>query len=377
MSRYQCCTNCVLDTTDTAISFDADGVCNYCNSYRQKQQDINNAIELGLFQKNISEIKNWGKNKKYDCIMGISGGLDSSYLLYLAVKAGLRVLAVHYDSGWNSENAVTNIEKLTAALNVDLYTYVVDWEEFKDVQLAYMAAGVVDLEIPTDHSFMAALYKTAARFNIKYILTGHNFATEGIMPASWVYNKGDAANIYDIHKKFGKLKHLKSFPVTGLVRKFYYYNILRIQNPHLLNYINYEKQYAAQLLLEKMGWSEPPLKHGESIWTRFYQCYILPVRFNIDKRRAHLSNLICSGQMTRHEALEKLKEPIYDEEMQQADKQFVMKKFGLTDDMMQTIIEKPVMEHTYYKTDQIYKHIYHKLNQALGVKLGLKISYRY
>ncbi len=375
--NYTCCTHCVLDVSDSFITFDDKGVCNYCNEYRKKEKEFIREKESKVYDSFISRIKKSRKQSEYDCIIGISGGLDSSWLLYLAKQSGLNPLAVHYDCGWNTENAVNNIEKLVNQLKVDLYTYVVNWEEFRDVQLAYLKAGVVDLEIPTDHSFMASLYKTAAKFKVKYILTGHNFVTEGIMPRSWVYNKGDAVNLMDIHRRFGKIKRLESFPVINLINKFYYYNVKRIENVHLLNYADYVKSTASKILAEQFDWKQHPVKHGESIWTRFYQCYILPARFGIDKRRAHLSTLICSGQITREEALNELLMPVYDPHLFHSDKEFVQKKFGITDHEMDQYMLLSNAKHEDYKTDLIIKQAYNAIRNTFSLTKDLKISHRY
>lgn len=224
---------------------------------------------------------------------------------------------------------------------------------------------------------MAALYKTAAKFKVKYILTGHNFATEGIMPYSWVYNKGDAANLKDIHRKFGAIRRLGSFPVLGLKKKFYYYNIRRIENIHLLNYVDYVKSSASKILQECFDWKQHPVKHGESVWTRFYQCYILPNRFGIDKRRAHLSNLICSHQITREEALCELSKPVYDPVLFNSDKEFIQKKFGISDLEMDKYMQLSNAKHEDYKTDMKIKVAYNYVRNKFSLIKLLKISCHY
>ncbi len=372
--EYTCCTSCVLDTTDTTIFFNNEGVCNYCIAYKAKEQGsfMRTQHESSLGQV-VAAIKAKGRDSRYDCIIGVSGGLDSSYLLYLARKEGLRPLAVHYDSGWNTERAVRNIEKLVSALKTDLYTYVVDWHEFRDVQLAYLKAGVLDLEIPTDHSFFAALYRVAAKFDITYILSGHNFVTEGVMPNSWVYDKGDAANIKDIHGKHGTVA-LKSFPLIGLTEKFYHYNIRRIKNVRLLDHVPYRKADAIKVLAQNTGWENHPVKHGESVWTRFYQCYILPRRFGIDKRRAHLSNLICSGQITRAQAMAELSQPVYEESLCRADRDFILKKFELTERELEALMQMPKRAHKEYRTDAIVKQVYNYLRGIVPLGRTMQVS---
>jgi len=374
---YTICTHCLLDTSDRLITFDEHGVCNYCKEYTDKQKEYEQSVAGNYFSSAIERIKRSKKKQEYDCIIGVSGGLDSSYLLYLAKEHGLNPLAVHYDCGWNTEYAVSNIEQIISKFDTELYTYVVDWDEFRDVQLAYLRSGVVDLEIPTDHSFLGALYKTAAKFGVKYILTGHNFVTEGIMPRSWVYNKGDATNIRDIYKRHGSKRPLHSFPIIGLREKFNYYNIAGIENMHLLNYTEYKKADAQAILEQHAGWKQHPVKHGESIWTRFYQCYILPQRFGIDKRKAHLSTLICSRQMTRATAIEEMQKPVYDTALLESDKDFVQKKFGITDAQMEEFMQLPIARHEDYKSDMQLKKAYTAICSTLGLGKYLKSSYHY
>jgi len=365
---YKQCSKCILDTNDdAAITIDSNGICNYCHSY-DKGLKLN-VCEGKEGEKKIAEIlmllKNAGKGKKYDCIMGVSGGVDSTYLALWAKKNGLRPLAVHFDNGWNSELAVKNIENILEKLNIDLYTYVVDWEEFKDVQLAYLKASVVDVEIPTDHAFVAVLYKVAAENKIKYILSGHNYVTESILPRHWIYEKGDDVNIGAIHEKFGTVK-LKTFPFLTIVQRFYYMNVLKLRNLYPLNYIHYNKKEVKKIIKEELAWKDYGGKHYESIFTRFYQGYILPEKFKIDKRRAHLSNLICSGQISREEALEEIKQPIYDPEQLKQDKEFVIKKFGLSNQEFEDFMSLPVRQHTEFATNKKSNEIYMGLLKKLS-----------
>lgn len=361
---YRTCTRCVLDNHNTDIVFDTEGICNYCHEYDTKQKNaLRNKTDVSVL---LKKIKQNGKGKKYDCLVGISGGLDSSYLLYYIKQSGLRPLAVHYDSGWDTDKAINNMNALVKGLDIDLYNYVVDWNESKDIMLAYMKAGVVDLEIPTDHSFLASLYRVAEKHNIQYIITGHNHATEGIMPGNWIFNKGDAANLLDIYKRFGTKTKFNSFSVMPLWKKFYYYNIRRIENIHLLNYISYNKEQARAVLEQQLGWVDHPVKHGESIWTRFYQCYILPRRFGIDKRKAHLSNLICSGQITREQALVQLQQPIYDPQLLATDMDFILKKFGISVEQFKQYMQVEKREHKSFKTEQTIKDIYRGIRIITG-----------
>ncbi len=346
------CKHCVLDShDDPAMTFDENGVCNYCRNY--KKQYIDNAI----FQSRKKEILNqqlylFKKYKKgdYDTILGVSGGVDSTYAAYICKQLGLNPLLVHFDNGWNSELAVSNIEQITKNTGFDLYTYVVDWHEFRDLQLAYIKASVLDWEIPTDHGFYAILYQLANKFNIKYIITGHNHQTEAILPKTMRHSKMDVANIIDIHKQFGTLP-LKTFPMLPFGKYTYYQQVKKIERFNILEYIEeYDKDKAKLLIIEKMGWRDYGGKHYESIFTRFYQGYALKVKFGFEKRKAHLANLICSGQMSKEEALAELKTPLYKEEVYKVDREFVLKKLGLSEAQFQNIMNEPVRSHMEFKS---------------------------
>lgn len=351
--NYTICSKCIMDTTDPDIEFDENGICNHCYYYDEvlvKNLCNPEAGEREL-QRIVDKIRQYGSNKEYDCILGLSGGVDSSFTAYLANKLGLRPLVVHFDNGWNTEVSVRNIENIVRKLDFDLYTYVMDWEEFKDLQIAFLKASVVDIEMLTDHAIMAAMFNLGREKNIKYILSGGNTATEGIMPRQWVYAKWDIRNIKAIHGKFGKTT-IKKFPVHGLfdivmsryVRQFKYIEVL--------NYTNYNKAKAMEVLREELGWEYYGGKHHESVFTRFYQAYILPKKFNIDKRKAHLSSLICSGQITRDDALREIKKPLYNEKGLSEDKEYVLKKLGLDEDEFDSIMELPVMSHYDYPNNE-------------------------
>ena len=353
MSRnYQICTRCIMDTTDPEIEFDEKGVCNHCKRY---DEIVRTKILTGEERENrlkeiVDKIKREGKNKKYDCIIGVSGVVDSTYVAYTAKRLGLRPLAVHLDNGWDSEVAVSNIEKISKKLGIDLYTYVVDWEEFKDLQLAYLKASVVDIEVVTDHAIIAALYDIADKRKIKYILSGSNIVTEGIMPDSWVHRKTDLRNLKAIHNRYGKIK-LKTYPTMGLSKLLYYRFFKGIRYISLLNYMDYNKKEAKKLLISELGWEDYGGKHYESIFTKFYQAYILPTKFNIDKRKAHLSTLICSGQITREDALKELEKPLYEKNELERDKKYVLKKLGLSEKEFENLMKLPVKKHREYGTD--------------------------
>lgn len=348
------CKTCVLDNTSTHFKLSDDGECNYCKAFRVRATNsIWRPLELrtDLFNEKIAEIKSNGKNKKYDCIIGLSGGVDSTYIAYLVKKFGLRVLAVHFDNGWNSELAVKNIENIITKTGFDLYTYVVNWEEFKDLQNAYLKAGVIDIEVLSDHMIVASLYKLANKHNVKYIIGGTNTATEGIMPHDWVYNKSDLTNILDIHSKFGKHK-LKTYPKNGFYQRLYYREYKGIEFVELLDLIDYNKKEVKEFIKNYFEWKDYGGKHYESTWTKFYQGYILPKKFNIDKRKTHLSNLILTGEITKNEALNELNNPSipFDEEKELIE--YVCRKLNLSiDEFNKIITEKPV-PHTFYKTEK-------------------------
>lgn len=354
------CTKCIMDTSDKDITFDENGICSNCRSYEQK---IKERVFTGKEGKQrlqyfVDKIKEEGKDKKYDCIIGLSGGVDSSYLAYYAVKnLGLRPLAVHMDNGWNTQTATRNINKIVRKLGIDLYTYVIDWEEFKDFQLSYLKAGVIDIEALTDHAIKAVLYKKANEENIKYILSGVNLVTEGILPLGWRYNKGDARNITSIHNLFGE-KKLKTFPLLPIRERIYYQMIKKIREIEVLNYIDYNKNEVKKLIMEELGWGDYGVKHGESFFTRFYQNYILPKKFGIDKRKAHLSTLICSGQINREEALAELQKPPMDSFQMEQDKEYVLKKFDLSEEEFDKIMKSPIKSHyDYPNSDKLFKSL--------------------
>lgn len=352
-TRYQQCTKTVMDNiADPNITFDENGICNYYYEYfEQEKKYVKKGQEgVSFYNKKIAQIKKDGQNKKYDCIVGLSGGVDSSYLAYLAKKEGLRPLIVHFDNGWNSELAVKNIENIVSILGFDLYTYVINWEEFKDLQLAYLKASVIDIEVITDHAIAATLYQLAAKHNINYFISGYNIVTEAILPNAWVFSKQDAENIKAIHKKYGTIP-LKTFPMLTMAKKRYYNLAMRVESVQLLNYIDYQKDQVKQTLIKELNWKDYGGKHYESVWTRFYQGYILPEKFKVDKRKAHLSTLICSGQLTKEKALEELKTPIYDIEQLAIDTDFVLKKLGLSKTEFDTLMQQPARPHTDFEIE--------------------------
>lgn len=348
-SSYKQCKRCVMDSSDPLITFDEAGNCNHCNTYLEQLPNIILKGEEGrvALNKMLEKAKLAGKGKKYDVIMGVSGGMDSSYVAYCTKNFGLRILAVHLDNGWNSELSVKNIENCIKYADADLYTHVIDWEEFKSLQVAYMKAGVVDIEALTDHAIRSIIYKLTDKYKIEYNLSGSNFSTEGILPQAWVYNKLDFKNIRCISQMFGA-KNIKTFPGMPLSKYIYYRAFARIKPIDVLNMIDYKVNEAIFDMEQKMEWKYYGGKHHESIFTKFYQGYILPQKFGIDKRTAHYSTLICSGNMTRDEALFKLEQDIYKPNELADDMEYVLKKLGLTETVFKKIMQEPVKSHLHY-----------------------------
>lgn len=341
-NQYQQCKYCVMDTTDPDIFF-TDSGCMYCDRYKRL------IPTLPKFQKNakdllqdlVSKIKSAGKNKQYDCLIGVSGGVDSSYVAYYVKEIlGLRPLALHMDNGWNDELAVHNIEKILRKLDIDLWTEVLDWEEFKSLQLAFLHAGVPDCEIPTDHAILATLHNTAKKFDIKYILVGNNLVTESIMPHAWSQGHSDWMYISDINAKHGTNK-IKSFPHITYLQNWWRSKFSSIKKERILSYIDFDKQEASELLQEKFAWQPYSGKHHESLYTKFYQAYWLPKKFGFDKRKGHLSALICAGQITRNLALTQLSIPSIDENESKMLKEFVAEKLDLPLCNLDAMLELP------------------------------------
>ncbi len=370
---YRQCAISVMDTiADPDIRFDEKGICNYYYAYKQAEAEKVIPAEEGRkkLESIAAEIRAAGEGKPYDCIMGLSGGVDSSYVAWIAKSLGLRPLAVHFDNGWNSELSVKNIENIVSRLGFDLFTYVINWDEFRDLQLAYLKASVVDIEAITDHAIFATLYRLAGEKDIKYILSGTNVQTENTLPRSWIFPKSDHINIQSIHKAYGT-RPLKTFPFMDAKVKRYYQQVKGVRSVSILNYVDYNKQAVKELIQRELGWRDYGGKHYESIWTRFYQGYILPEKFKIDKRKAHLSDLIFGGQMTKEEALAELQKPIYDPVQLRTDYDFVLKKLGLTDDAFKALMALPPRSHydfDYEKPIDIrypilrpFKYLYRKL----------------
>jgi len=329
-----------MDHTDPLLRLNDDGICQYCilQARLEEQYPLGQRGEEMLAEQ-VSKMKAAGKGKAYDCIIGVSGGTDSTYQLHLAKKFGLRALAVHFDNGWNSDIAVSNIEKCTKRLGFELMTYVVDWQEFKDLQLAFLKASTPDCEIPTDLAIQKVLYQIAAEEGVKYIMNGHSFRTEGKVPIMWSY--GDGRYLKAVHKKFGTVK-LKTFPNYTIKDLFYYTYIKGIKQVRPLYYVPYDKPAVKQFITEEYGWQDYGGHHYESVYTRFYQGYILPRKFGIDKRKREYSALVRSKQMTREEALYKLEhEPPMPEAQAQSDREYLIKKFEISEADFEGIMNMP------------------------------------
>lgn len=347
-SSYRQCTISVMDNiADPYIRFDEQGICNYYYDFIEAKKRFLFSPEQTEERLNevISKLKRSGKGKKYDCILGVSGGVDSSYLALRAKELGLRVLCVHFDNGWNSELAVKNIENIVSRLGFDLYTYVVDWEEFKDVQLSYFKANVIDIEGVSDIAIYLSLEKTCAKYGLNFILDGRNIATEQTLPYAW--SNKDLGNLLNIHRAFGGVP-LKTFPLIGRWKRNIHALSRSYTSVALLNFLHYNKVEAKKRISDELGWKDYGGKHYESVFTRFYQGYILPRKFKVDKRKAHFSNLIFSGQMTRAEAVEELKQPIYDPAQLAIDKPFVLKKLGFSEKAFEEYINSPAVDHAVY-----------------------------
>jgi len=349
-----------MDTSDPEIEFDENGFCNHCTQALikiNKSKFANDNERVEYLNDIVKKIKESGTGKEYDCIIGLSGGVDSSYLAYVVVKElGLRPLAVHVDNGWDSELAVQNIENIVKKLNIDLYTYVIDWEEFKDLQRAYLKASVVDLEVLSDNAIVIAIHRLLKKYKLNYFLIGYNQQAESIMPASWLYaNKFDSLNIKSIYKKFGTGLKLRTYPLLTLWEYIIYRFFDKSRSINILDLVPYNKQEAIEVLKKELEWRDYGGKHYESKITQIYQAYILPRKFNIDKRRAHLSSLIVSNQITREEALESLEVELYDKSKLNDDIAFFCKKLNFSKEEFEEILcDNPIPHYAYPSYNKIF-----------------------
>ncbi len=346
---YKICKVCVMDTTDPDITFNSKGQCNHCESYLREVPKLpfNKKKSKEEINKIISRIKSFRKGK-YDCVIGLSGGVDSTYLAYIVKKKlGLNPIAVHMDNGWNSEKSVKNIKNIVTKLDIDLYTKVLDWEEFKKLQIAFLKASTPDSEIPSDHAILGTLYEVANKFNIKYIISGANQKTERIMPTAWSNGHFDSVYLKSIYKTFFKSK-LKNFPIFTSLKKIYYKYFKRIKFLQIFNYYEFDAKNVKRIIEKELNWLDYGGKHYESTYTKFYQGFLLIEKFGFDKRRAHLSNLICAKLISRSKALNLLKEPpIINENIYELQK-YISKKFNLSNDELKEIIKNPAKKYSDY-----------------------------
>jgi N-acetyl sugar amidotransferase len=347
MIEQSICNKCVMDSTVEDIWYDEKGECKYCKIHNQMEIEHPLGAELDKdLMKIISKIKKTGKNKKHDCIVGLSGGRDSTYTLYKAVQLGLRPLAVHFDNGWNSDISVTNIKKACEKLKVELHTVVADWEEFKDLQLAFLKASVPDADVPTDYAIYSVLYTVAVEEGIKYIFNGHSFRTEGTSPISWTYM--DPLYVRSVHNRFGKIKKFKSFPHMTFLKLQYYIWVKRIRELRLMEFIDYKKTEVDEILTRELAWQYYGGHHHENLYTRFFQSYYLPKKFKIDKRKTELSALVRSGQISREAALHTISQSVYEYDNKTI--AYALNKLNLTQEEFDEIMRLPIKSHEDYPT---------------------------
>ena len=354
---YQVCTHCVMDTSAREITFDEKGTCNFCSEFLEQSSHVlfmDEAERSRRREAYIARVKADGRGKKYDCIIGLSGGVDSSWALYLAVKLGLRPLAVHMDNGWDTELAQNNINNLVQKLGVDLHTHVIDWDEYRELMQAFFKADVIDVELLYDNAMLAVNYHQARKWGVKHILAGTNTATEGMaMPKEWNWLKFDARNIRALWKRLGNGSRIKTFPSIGVAGFICCEYLQGIKWENFLDHFIYNKAESLLILVEEIDYKPYPYKHYESVFTRFYQGYILPRKFGVDKRRLHLGTLVASGQMTREEALALLEQIPYPcEKDQEADIHYFLKKMGWSRGDLETYLARPEKSHAIYGTEK-------------------------
>jgi len=363
--NFQICKRCVMDTTDPEIYFDNQGICNHCNEFDKFTSKRWFPNQEGKKKLNIifDKIKNYNVNEDYNCIIGLSGGIDSSYLALLVNEYKLRPLVIHVDAGWNSELAVNNIEKIVKYCGYDLHVHVMDWLEIKDLQLAYLKAGVANQDVAQDHAFFASLYHYATKNRIKYILTGGNLATESVFPKTWHHSAMDSINLKSIHSRYGQ-KKLKNYKTISFFEYYFYYPFIKgmtVIRP--LNFLPYNKSDAIKFLKEKVDFKDYGRKHGESRFTKFFQNYYLPKKFNMDKRLPHLSSLILSGTISRNQALEELQKPLYEKIELQEDKIYIAKKLGISVIELDKLIKKKGNHYSDYSNWGIYYKVLLKIKK--------------
>jgi len=379
MMIYQRCTKCVMDTTDPHITFDNQGVCNHCHNFDNvtKEKWYPNDEGAKRWQAHIDEIKEAGKGQEYDCILGLSGGVDSSYLAIKVHEWGLRPLVMHVDAGWNSELAVANIEALVKHCGYDLHTHVVDWEDMRDLHLAYLRAGISNQDVAQDHIFFSSLYHFATKNKIKYILSGGNIATESVFPATWHGNAMDSINLKAIHERYGE-KKFKNYKTISFFEYYVWFPLvkkMRVMRP--LNFMPYDKEVALKELQATVGYKPYPRKHGESVFTKWFQNHYLPVKFKMDKRLPHFSSLIVSGQLTRDVALAKLAEPLYEPAELEIDIAYLCKKLRISRAEFDGFMSVPIHNYTDFPNwDGMYNFV-KRSKRIISKVIGrdIKISY--
>lgn len=375
MADYQVCTRCVMDSSDPGVTFDEQGVCSSCKRYEEVR--ALRGYRPGESEKELAHtvavMKEKSRGLPYDCLLGLSGGVDSAYMLYMAHKLGLRVLAVHVDSGWNSEVAVRNIQRMCEKLNVQLHTYVMDWPTMKELQRAYMLSGVANLDVPQDHLFCAAVFEMARKYKVKFILNGSNIATEGASaPFTLQHSYRDTWHLNSIYKKHGRGMSLKKYPRLSLLEGWF--GLRGVTKINLLDMVEYSKKGAIELLSREFGWEYYGGKHFESRFTKYFQSVYLPRKFGYDKRRSHLSCLVMNGEMTREEALAELAQPPYPVEQQKEDEAYILKKLDISPEEWQRILDAPpTPDDAYFSQQKLLDAIKKLVGQGRMDKIRKKL----
>lgn len=371
MKKYQICSNCIMDTSDSTLTFDERGWCDYCRNFHANIAPNWHPGECGIreIMPTIEKIKREGQGREHDCLIGISGGLDSSYVAYVAKeKFGLRPLMFHCDAGWNSDLGVSNIQKIIEGLNLDLVTEVINWEEMKDLQRAFFLSQVPFVDTPQDLGLFSAIYNFAAKNGFKYVITGGNNSTECVRESlEWTYFSTDMRHVRDIHRRFGT-RSLDTFPVCDILKyRIYYRWVKGVRVIKLLDSVPYIKKQAIKELSEKFGWQPYPQKHYESRFTRFYESYWTPKKFGYDKRRAYMSSEILTGQMTRDEALERISKPELDEATMAQEFEYVATKLGWTVDEFREIFNGENRTFRDYKNNMFLITLGARISNLLGI----------
>jgi N-acetyl sugar amidotransferase len=364
---YRICTRCIMDTSDPEITFDEEGVCSHCHEYERRvsAEVLPQPEGERRLEETAERIKRDGRRRRYDCILGLSGGVDSTYVAYLTKQLGLRPLALHLDNGWDSDVAVRNIHNVVRKLDIELETHVLDWEEFRSLQLAFLRASTPDSEIPTDHAIVASLFEAAAKHRVRWIMNGANVVTELMVPLTWSHGHYDWGYIKALNDRFGE-RPLRTFPHFGVLRQHYWQQLRGIQDLFVLNYVDYDKPRAIEILKRELDWEPYGAKHYENVYTKFFQGHILPEKFGFDKRRPHLSCLVLDGRMSRDEALADVERPAIDSEELRRDRVFAAKKLGLSEaelDEIMALPRKTFWDYPSYERD-LYGSRRYRLAQA-------------